>query len=101
VARLPGLAARVRNVASESVIGEQDRERSSVSTPLGHYEGHLVEWSAMALECITLMLTTSAVSSTSRLERVKSQIKSLIYRKLRSRKSKVPRAISLNSAWVF
>ncbi len=78
MARLPGLAARVRNVASESVIGEQDRERSSVSTLLGHYEGHLVEWSAMALECITLMLTTSAVSSTSRLERVKSQIKSLI-----------------------
>ena len=78
VARLPGLAARVRNVASESVIGEQDRERGSVSTLLGHYEGHLVEWSAMALECITLMLTTSAVSSTSRLERVKSQIKSLI-----------------------
>src|SRR5215475_7155503 len=69
VARLPGLAARVRNVASESVIGEQDRV---------HYEGRLVEWSAMALECITLLLTTSAVPSASRLERVKSQIKSLI-----------------------
>src|SRR5215475_4200689 len=69
MARLPGLAARVRNVASESVIGEQDRV---------HYEGRLVEWSAMALECITLLLTTSAVPSASRLERVKSQIKSLI-----------------------
>jgi hypothetical protein len=45
---------------------------------MGQYEGYLVEWSALALECITLMLTTSAVPSASRLERVKSQIKSLI-----------------------
>ena len=78
MARLPSLAVRVRNVASDSMIGEQDRERRSASTILGQYEGRLVEWSAMALECITLMLTTSAVLSTSRLDRVKSQIKSLI-----------------------
>jgi signal transduction histidine kinase/DNA-binding response OmpR family regulator len=78
VARLPGLAARVRSVASESVIGEQDRERSSASTMSRPYEEHVVEWSAMALECITLMLTTTGIPSTSRLERVKSQIKLLI-----------------------
>ena len=78
MARLPSLAGRVRNFASESIIGEQDRERSSASTMFGQYGAHLVEWSAMGLECITLMLTTSAVPNTSRLERVKSQIKALI-----------------------
>ena len=78
MARLPSLAARVRNVASELVIGEQDRERSSASSMFGQYGGHLVEWSALGLECITLMLTTSAVPNTSRLERVKSQITTLI-----------------------
>jgi hypothetical protein len=78
MARLPSLATRVRNIASESMIGEQDRERSSGSTMFGQYGAHLVEWSAMGMECITLMLTTSAVPNTSRLERVKSQIKALI-----------------------
>jgi signal transduction histidine kinase len=78
MARLPSLAARVRNIANESIIGEQDRERSSASTIFGQDWAHLVEWSAMGLECITLMLTTPAVANTSRLERVKSQIQALI-----------------------
>jgi signal transduction histidine kinase/FixJ family two-component response regulator/HPt (histidine-containing phosphotransfer) domain-containing protein len=78
MARLPSLAARVRDVASESMIGEQGREQSSTSATFGQYGTHMVQWSAMGLECITLMLTTSAVPNTSRLERVKSQIKALI-----------------------
>jgi signal transduction histidine kinase/FixJ family two-component response regulator/HPt (histidine-containing phosphotransfer) domain-containing protein len=78
MARLPSLAARVRNVARESMIGEQDRERSSTSTMFKQYGAHMVEWSAMGLECITLTLATSAVPNTSRLERVKSQLKALI-----------------------
>ncbi|MGH7490062.1 MAG: hypothetical protein ACREMY_31315, partial [bacterium] len=78
MARLPSLAARIRNVANETMIGEQDRERSSASSVFGQYGAHLVEWSALGVECITLMLTTSAVPNTSRLDRVKSQIKALI-----------------------
>jgi signal transduction histidine kinase/FixJ family two-component response regulator/HPt (histidine-containing phosphotransfer) domain-containing protein len=78
MARLPSLAARVRDVASETMIGEQGREPSSASTTFGQYGTRMVEWSAIGLECITLMLATSAVPNTSRLERVKSQIKALI-----------------------
>jgi signal transduction histidine kinase/DNA-binding response OmpR family regulator len=78
IARLPSLAARVRNIANESIIGEQDRDRSFASTTPGQDRAHLVEWSGMGLECITLMLTTPAAANTSRLERVSSQIQALI-----------------------
>ena len=78
MARLPSLAARVRNIANESIIGEQDRDRSLAPTTPGQDRAHLVEWSEMGLECITLMLTTPAAANTSRLERVSSQIQALI-----------------------
>jgi signal transduction histidine kinase/DNA-binding response OmpR family regulator len=78
MARLPSLAARVRNIASQPMNVEQDRERSSASTMFGPDGTHLVEWSGMGLECITLLLTTSAAPNISRLERLKSQIKALI-----------------------
>jgi phosphoglycerate-specific signal transduction histidine kinase len=77
IARLPSLAARVRNIANESIIGEQDRDRSFASTTPGQDRAHLVEWSEMGLECITLMLTTPAAANTSRLERESSHTVSM------------------------
>jgi len=76
-ARLPGLAARIRSVSAEPIIAEQDRERSSAPTMSAQHAAQLAEWSGMGLECITLLLTTSAVPNISRLERVKSQIRAL------------------------
>jgi len=79
VSRLPDLAGRVRKLADTAVIGEQGSDpRSSSMSPAERT--HLVEWSAAALECITLMLTTPVVTNTSRLERVKSELKALIDR---------------------
>jgi signal transduction histidine kinase/DNA-binding response OmpR family regulator len=76
MARLPSLAARVRKVADEAMIGERDPEqRSTISEP---DRTRLVEWSAAGLECITLMLAAPAVRDTSRLERVESGLKTLV-----------------------
>jgi signal transduction histidine kinase/HPt (histidine-containing phosphotransfer) domain-containing protein/ActR/RegA family two-component response regulator len=78
VIRLPNLAGRVRKVADDAIIGEQNgapRSETIVSAP---DRARLVEWSAAALECITLMLTTPAVINTSRLEGVTSELKTLI-----------------------
>src|SRR5215469_18238948 len=75
--RLPDLAARVRKFADAATIGEQYSEQRSelIISP-----DRRVEWSAAALECITLMLTTPVVDNTSRLEHVKTELKALVER---------------------
>jgi signal transduction histidine kinase/DNA-binding response OmpR family regulator len=78
MARLPSLAARVRKVADEAMIGERDPEQRSDSTISAPDRTRLVEWSAAGLECITLMLAAPAVRNTSRLERVESGLKALV-----------------------
>ena len=78
MARLPSLAARVRKVADEAIIGERGREQRSASTISAPDRTRLVEWSAAGLECITLMLAAPAVRNTSRLERVNSSLKALV-----------------------
>jgi signal transduction histidine kinase/FixJ family two-component response regulator len=80
MARLPSLAARVRKVADEAIMGERDHEQGPNATISASYRTGLVEWSAAGLECITLMLTAPAVHNSSRLERVKSEVKALVER---------------------
>ena len=79
VARLPVLAARVRQVADEVLIPPEDgkprlNEIAATDRP------RLVAWSAAGLEGITLMLATPAVQTTSRLERVAAELQSLVTR---------------------
>ena len=78
MARLPSLAARVRKVADEAMIGERDPEQGSNSTIAEPDRRRLVEWSAAGLECIILMLAAPTVRNTSRLERVNSGLKALV-----------------------
>ena len=78
MARLPSLAARVRKVADEAMIGERGPEQRSNSTIAEPDRRRLVEWSAAGLECIILMLAAPAVRTTSRLERVDSGLKALV-----------------------
>src|SRR5262245_37662697 len=78
MARLPNLAARVRKVSDEAMIGERGPEQRS-NSPLSEPDRRrLVEWSAAGLECIILMLAAPTVRNTSRLERVESGLKALI-----------------------
>ena len=92
VIRLPNFAGRVRKVADAAIIGRQDDESSSSSIVSSADQAHLAEWSAAALECITLMLTTPAVDNGSRLDRVKSEIQTLIDRMSRAQE-KLPQAL--------
>jgi hypothetical protein len=92
VIRLPNLAGRVRKVADAAIIGRLDDESGSSSIVSSADQTHLVEWSAAALECITLMLTTPAVDNGSRLDRVKSEIQTLIDRMSRAQE-KLPQAL--------
>src|SRR5262249_32833435 len=72
-ARLPNLAARVRKVADDAIIGDRGGEQpASATTILMSDRTRLVEWSAAALQCVTLMLTAPAVQNTSRLDRLKT-----------------------------
>src|SRR5262245_10785164 len=78
MARLPSLAARVRKVGDEAMIGEGDPEQRSNSTVSEPDRRRLIEWSAAGLEGIILMLAAPAVRNTSRLERVESGLGSLV-----------------------
>jgi signal transduction histidine kinase/DNA-binding response OmpR family regulator len=80
VSRLPDLAGRVRKLADAATIGEQDGEPRPDSIISAPDRTRLVEWSAAALECITLMLTAPVANNTSRLERVKTGLKALVER---------------------
>lgn len=77
VSRLPDLAGRVHKLRDEASVGGQDSSNPIISTP---DRTRLAEWSAAAVECITLMLTTAAIDNTSRLERVKAELKTLVER---------------------
>ena len=76
MARLPSLAARVRSVADAAIAGDRGGLQHVVVSPADR--AHLTEWSATALECITLILATPAVRTTSRLERVNSELAGLL-----------------------
>jgi signal transduction histidine kinase/DNA-binding response OmpR family regulator len=78
--RLPDLAARVRKLADVATVGEQDGEQRSNSVISVPDRTRLVEWSAAALECITLMLTTPVVDNASRLDHIKAELKVLVDR---------------------
>ncbi len=78
--RLPDLAARVRKLADAATIGEQDGEQSFNPVISGPDRTRLIGWTASALECITLMLTTPVVHDSSRLERVKAELNALVER---------------------
>ena len=80
MARLPRVAARVRSVADDFIISEQDRNQHAAATMSDADRARLVEWSAASVECITLMLATPTVRNTSRLERVKSELSVLVGR---------------------
>src|SRR5215831_13827155 len=78
IARLPSLAAHVRDIADAAIVGGRDsvpQRPDLAASPTDRT--HLAEWSATAMECITLMLATSAVRTTSRLERVNSELAAL------------------------
>ncbi|HEX9461937.1 MAG TPA: response regulator [Alphaproteobacteria bacterium] len=76
MARLPVLAARVREVADEALLagGGEPRAEAGAATD----RSRLIAWSAAGLEGITLMLATPAVRTTSRLERVKAGLQTLV-----------------------
>jgi len=78
MARLPSLAARVRKIADEAMIGERGAEQRSDSAISEPDRRRLVEWSAAGLESIILMLAAPAVRNTSRLDRVESGLKALV-----------------------
>jgi signal transduction histidine kinase/CheY-like chemotaxis protein/HPt (histidine-containing phosphotransfer) domain-containing protein len=80
MARLPNLAARVRKVSDDAIIGDRGSDQRIDSPISASDRARLVEWSAAGLECVTLMLTAPVVDNTSRLERVKSGMKALIDR---------------------
>ena len=84
MARLPGLAARVRSVADKAnghsaAISANDRAR-------------LVEWSAAGLEGVTLMLTAPVMDNPSRIERMKSDLSMLVER-MEAARAELPQAL--------
>jgi signal transduction histidine kinase/ActR/RegA family two-component response regulator/HPt (histidine-containing phosphotransfer) domain-containing protein len=91
MARLPALATRVRRVSDAAITGDRGSELRSGAT-ISATDRALVEWSAAARECITLMLTAPVVDNTSRLERVKSGMKALIDRMADAR-GQLPQAL--------
>jgi signal transduction histidine kinase/FixJ family two-component response regulator len=80
VSRLPDLARRVRKLGDPATSGEQDSDQRSNPIISASDRAHLAEWSAAAIDCTTLMLTTLVVDNTSRLERVKAELKTLVDR---------------------
>ena len=80
MARLPNLAARVRKVSDEAIVGDRGSEQRTDLTISATDRTRLIEWSAAGLECVTLMLSAPVVQNTSRLERVKSSLKALLER---------------------
>jgi len=80
MARLPVLAARVRQVADEALIAGGDGERSAEAAATSIERPRLIAWSAAGLEGITLMLGTPAVETKSRLERIRAEFETLVSR---------------------
>ena len=80
MARLPALAARVRQVADQALTGDSDAGAHSDLVINSADRPRLIAWSAAGLESVTLMLATSAIDTKSRLERVNAAFDSLIAR---------------------
>jgi len=80
MARLPVLAARVRQAADEALIAGGDGEPSAGVAATSIERPRLIAWSAAGLEGITLMLGTPAVETKSRLERIRLEFETLVSR---------------------
>src|SRR6516165_3567969 len=80
MARLPVLAARVRQAADEALIARGDGEPSAGVAATSIERPRLIAWSAAGLEGITLMLGTPAVETKSRLERIRVEFETLVSR---------------------
>jgi signal transduction histidine kinase len=80
MARLPVLAARVRQVADEALIAGGDGEPSAEAAATSIERPRLISWSAAGLEGITLMLVTPAIETKSRLERIRAEFETLVGR---------------------
>jgi PAS domain S-box-containing protein len=80
MARLPVLAARVRQVADEALIAGGDGESRPEAKAISTERPRLIAWSAAGLEGITLMLGTPAVETKSRLERIRAEFETLVSR---------------------
>src|SRR6478736_1009294 len=80
MARLPVLAARVRQVADEALAAVGDGEPSAEAAARSIERPRLIAWSAAGLEGITLMLGTPAVETKSRLERIRAEFEALVSR---------------------
>ncbi len=92
MARLPSLAARVRNVADRAIIGEPDDGQPSAAAISATDRARLVEWSAAGLEGVTLMLTAPIADNTSRIERMKSGLSALI-EEMEAARAQLPQAL--------
>ncbi len=94
VARLPGLAARVRDVADQALAGTASSEGGGGSSGPASDQSALIGWSALGLESVSLMLSTAAIPTISRLERVQAELTGLVARMedLRVRSSPAARA---------
>jgi len=78
--QLPNLVGRVRMLADEPTSNEPDSKQGASSSLPASDRTHLIQWSAAAIECITLMLTTPLADNTSRLERLTGELETLVAR---------------------
>jgi signal transduction histidine kinase/ActR/RegA family two-component response regulator len=78
--QLPNLVGRVRMLADEPTSRESDSGQGSSSSLPAADRTHLIQWSTAAIECITLMLTTPLADNTSRLERLKGELETIVTR---------------------
>jgi PAS domain S-box-containing protein len=74
MARLPALAARVREVVDQAGVGPPSGDPATADRT------RLIAWTAAGLEGITLMLATPSVRTASRLERVNAEFEALVAR---------------------
>jgi signal transduction histidine kinase/DNA-binding response OmpR family regulator len=99
LARLPSLAAQLRKITNEAIMGGRDHEQGSdLATSISPSDrSGLIEWSAAALESVTLMLASPAMHNPSRLERLKSELKGL-FEKMDGARQQLPPALQFRIA---
>lgn len=78
MARLPALAARVRQVVDDALSAEGSREPRLDADIAAADRSRLIAWSAASLESVTLMLATPAICTRSRLERIDTELQILV-----------------------
>jgi signal transduction histidine kinase/CheY-like chemotaxis protein len=91
VARLPALAEGVRAIADDAIIAAQAATLPADAVVSSLDRSRLIAWSAAGMESITLMLTTPAVRSTSRLDRVTLELSALLDR-MNAARTQLPQA---------